>query len=141
MKMPGSIRQFNKRVINPLTARIAHSSWGLFCIIYHTGRRSGKPYQTPVIAFPTKDGFIIALTYGPEVDWYRNIRAAGGCRILWHRQIYEIKQIEPLEPKTALTYLPPFFRTVLRLVDLKDYIKMVGESPRLIRNVYHCCVN
>lgn len=130
MKMPGSIRQFNKRVINPLTARIARSSWGPFCIIYHTGRRSGKAYLTPVIAFPTKDGFVIALTYGPEVDWYRNLRAAGGCKILWHKQIYTIKKIEPLEPKNALALLPPIFRTVLGLVSLQDYIKLAGETPR-----------
>lgn len=130
MKMPVSIRYFNKRFVNPLTARIARSSWGPFCIIYHAGRRSGRSYETPVIAFPTADGFVIALTYGPEVDWYHNIRGAGRCRILWHRPIYEIKKIEPLEPKTALTYLPLIFRTVLRLVGLKDYVKLVGEAPR-----------
>jgi hypothetical protein len=31
---------------------------------------------------PTTDGVVIALTYGPEVDWYRNVLAAGHCELL-----------------------------------------------------------
>ena len=130
MKIPNGIRYFNKTILNPLTARIAHSSRGPFCIIYHIGRRSGRPYETPIIAFPTANGFVIALTYGPEVDWYRNICASGCCRIQWHGQVYEIKKIEPLESKTALTYLPGFFRMILGMVGFRDYVKMVGQSPQ-----------
>ncbi len=130
MKIPNGIRYFNKRVLNPLTSRIAHSTWGPFCIIYHIGRRSGKPYETPIIAFPTPDGFVIVLTYGPQVDWYRNICASGSCKIQWHGQVYDIVKIEPLEPKIALAYLPGFFRLILRQVDFRDYVKLVGQSPR-----------
>lgn len=130
MKIPNGIRYFNKRFLNPLTARIAHSAHGPFCIIYHIGRRSGRPYETPIIAFPTAVGFVIVLTYGPGVDWYRNVCASGWCRIQWHGQVYEIKKIEPLEPKTALTYLPLFFRVILRLVGFQNFVKMVGQSPR-----------
>lgn len=129
MKMPNGIRYFNKRVLNPLTARIARSSRGPFCIVKHMGRHSGKPYETPIIAFPTVDGFVVALTYGPGVDWYRNVCAAGWCRIQWHGQSYEIKNIEPLEPKTALTLLPPFFNVILRLVNFRDYVKLVNQGP------------
>jgi len=130
MKMPNGIRYFNKRVLNPLTVRIARSSRGPFCILKHIGRRSGKPYETLIIAFPIADGFVVALTYGPGVDWYRNVCKAGWCRIQWHGQIYEIKKIEPLEPKTALTDFPRFFRIILSLVNLRDFVKMVGQSPR-----------
>ncbi len=129
MKIPSKVRYFNKRFLNKLTSKIARSSWGPFCMIYHIGRRSGKPYETPIIAFPTTEGFVIALTYGPEVDWYRNIRAAGRCRIQWHGKVYEINKIEPLEAKTALTYLPGLFQTVLGLVGLRDYIKVVSPNP------------
>ena len=73
---------------------------------------------------------MIVLTYGPGVDWYRNVCASGWCRIQWHGQVYEIKKIEPLEPKTALTYLPLFFRVILRLVGFQNFVKMVGQSPR-----------
>jgi deazaflavin-dependent oxidoreductase (nitroreductase family) len=132
MKIPDGVRYFNKRFLNRLTARIAHAAWGPFCIIYHVGRRSGTPYATPIMAFPTPDGFVIVLTYGPQVDWYRNICAAGKCKIEWHAKTYEIRQIEPLEPKTALAALPFFFRTVLGLVGFQDFVKLVGQNPRSV---------
>jgi deazaflavin-dependent oxidoreductase (nitroreductase family) len=129
MKMPAEVRYFNKRYLNPLIGGIARSSWGPFCIIYHVGRRIGKPYETPLIAFPATFGFVIALTYGPEVDWYRNIKAVGHCQIEWHGKVYAIQKVEPLDRKVALPLLPWIFRTVLSLVGLKDFIKLEGQIP------------
>ena len=130
MKIPNRIRYFNKRYLNRLTSRIARLRWGPFCMVYHVGRRSGKQYQTPIMAFPAPDGFVIVLTYGAEVDWYRNVCAAGSCQILWHARVYEIHKVEPMEPKAALASLPMFFRVVLRRVNFQDFVKMVGQSPR-----------
>ncbi len=132
MKMPDKVRYFNKRYLNKLTTRVARSSWGPFCMIHHIGRYSGKPYETPIIAFPIREGFVIALTYGPGVDWYRNARKAGRCQIQWHGKIYEIDKIEPLKPRIARAYLPFFFRTVLGLVGLRDYVKMESPFPPVI---------
>ena len=128
MKFPSGIRSFNKRFLNRLTGRIARSTWGPFSIICHTGRRSGKIYETPIIAIPTADGFVVALTYGPEVDWYRNVSAAGQCRILWHGQESVIVKIEPLETKAAVPYFPFFERKVLSLVGTEHFVKMRKET-------------
>ena len=125
MKLPSRLRYFNKRVLNRVTGQVARSSWGPFCIIHHVGRRSGKPYETTIIAIPTAGSFVIALTYGPDVDWFRNIRAAGGCKILWHRQLYTIEKIEPMESRTALPYFPGFERMILRLVGIQHFVRMV----------------
>ncbi len=130
MKIPRGVRYFNKRFLNPLTGKIARSSWGPLCMIYHVGRRSGKPYETPIIAFPTTFGFVVALTYGREVDWYRNIMAAGRCQIGWHGKLYQLQKIESLDAKTALPLLPWIFRIVLGLVGFKDFIRLEGQSPR-----------
>lgn len=56
-----------KHTLNPLTRRLARSSLGPFSIIRHVGRRSGKLYETPIIVAPHRGGFVIELTYGPEV--------------------------------------------------------------------------
>jgi len=128
MKFPKGVRSFNKRFLNRLTGRIARSSWGPFSIIYHIGRRSGKSYETPIIAIPTADGFVIALTYGPDVDWYRNVSSAGQCKMLWHRHESIIEKIEPLELKTAIPYFPLFERKVLRLIGTDHYVKMKKQS-------------
>lgn len=96
MKLPKQIRTFNKHVLNPVLGRVARSAHGPFAIVKHVGRKSGKPYETTIIVFPAADGFVIALTYGPEVDWYRNMLAAGRCTILWHQREYPIDAITPI---------------------------------------------
>jgi hypothetical protein len=40
-------------------------------------------HHTLVKPFRSPDGFVIALTYGPDRDWVRNVLAAGGCTIEW----------------------------------------------------------
>src|SRR5579859_4030060 len=87
---------FLKERFNPLTRRlIAKSRRGPFAIVRHTGRRSGRTYETPIIVEPVKDGFVFELTYGPDVDWYKNVQAAGGCTVRWHGKDYVINKIEP----------------------------------------------
>jgi deazaflavin-dependent oxidoreductase (nitroreductase family) len=72
--------EFNRRVTNPLFRPI--SGWvPLWSIIEHTGRRSGKTYRTPVSMFTTPDGVAVALVYGPDRDWLKNLQAAGGGRV------------------------------------------------------------
>ena len=63
------IRFFNKRFLNRLFLKFAGVSRTPFAVIRHVGRRSGKPYETPIIVMPVSGGFVVALTYGPEVDW------------------------------------------------------------------------
>ncbi len=48
-------------------------------IVLHRGRVTGYEYRTPLFAFPTDEGFAIALTYGRDVDWLKNVQAAGTC--------------------------------------------------------------
>src|SRR5437660_486663 len=87
---------------------------GRFAVIRHVGRRSGKPYETTIMIWPVEDGFVIALTYGPEVDWYRNILAAGQCTLLWHGRVYAVGKPKPIAATTALPAFPPAFRPILR---------------------------
>ena len=130
MNLPGGLRYFNKYVLNRITGQVARSPWGPFCVVYHFGRRSGKPYETVIIAVPTANSFVIALTYGPDVDWFRNVRAAGRCKILWHRQIYTIDKIEPLEAKAALPYFPGFERMILRFVGIQHFVRMAYQVAK-----------
>ncbi len=119
MRLPFGIRKFNRDVLNRLTGKIARSAHGPFVIVQHTGRKSGKPYETPIIAIPAADGFVIALTYGPEVDWFKNISAAGKCGILRHKQQYAVSSIQPLSVPEALAYFPGIERVILRIVGIQ----------------------
>ena len=108
------IRYFNKYVTNRILRGFAKSSRGPFAVIYHVGRKSGKSYETTIMVWPLGDSFVIALTYGEAVDWYRNILAAEHCTILWHRKIYTLGKPEPIDVETALQAFPPFFKRILR---------------------------
>jgi hypothetical protein len=109
--------------LNPLTRRMARSSFGPFSIVRHVGRRSGKLYETPIIVSQVKDGFVIELTYGYDVDWHKNVLAAGGCTLIWHGQEYLINDIEPLDTETGRGAFPLPARVVLRLLRRKHFEK------------------
>jgi deazaflavin-dependent oxidoreductase (nitroreductase family) len=108
------IRTINKHITNPLLHRFAQLSRGPFAVIRHVGRRSGKSYETTIMVWPLRDGFVIALTYGSEVDWYRNILAAEHCTLLWHGRVYTVEKPEPLDAEAALAAFPAAFRLILR---------------------------
>ena len=47
-------------------------------IVHHRGRKTGRPYATPLGIRPaTANGFVMPLTFGEAAGWYRNIVAAG----------------------------------------------------------------
>src|SRR5438445_9228949 len=69
---------FNLAVTNRITGRFAARLPG-FGVVTHVGRKSGRPYRTPVNVFAVPDGYLFALTYGKDSDWVRNVLAAGGC--------------------------------------------------------------
>jgi len=110
-----------KHTLNHLTRRIARTSHGHFAIVQHVGRRSGKNYETPIIVAPLEDGFVIELTYGYDVDWHKNILAAGGCTIIWHGNPYTINRIEPVDTETGRGYFSPFQRTILKLLKREHF--------------------
>ena len=50
-------------------------------MVAHVGRTSGRTYRTPVTPIPAGDGYAIALPYGEQTDWVRNVLAAGSATI------------------------------------------------------------
>jgi deazaflavin-dependent oxidoreductase (nitroreductase family) len=74
------ISGFTRRFGNPITRLVAgHLPW--FCILRYRGRKSGKAYRTPMNVFRKGGAWIFALTYGSDVQWVKNVLAAGGCEI------------------------------------------------------------
>ena len=129
MNLKQSIRarflNFLKHYFNPLTRKIAGSSFGPFALVKHVGRRSGKPYETPIIVQPVTDGFVFELTYGPQVDWYQNVLAAGGCILRWHDKEYVVDKIEPLDTQVGLAAFPLLERLILRAIRRQHFLKMI----------------
>ena len=118
------LRNFVKRFVNPVLRNFARSSRGPFALLRHVGRRSGKQYETPIMVWRMKDGFMIVLTYGPNTDWLRNLQAADQGNLRWHKREYTFKKPELIDAKTAEPALPPFIKFVLRLRGQHEYVKL-----------------
>jgi deazaflavin-dependent oxidoreductase (nitroreductase family) len=80
MPAPRWLARFNRHVTNRTLGRLAPYMPG-FGVIIHTGRKTHRRYRTPVTVFRRPGGYVVALTYGPEADWVRNLLASGGCRL------------------------------------------------------------
>jgi deazaflavin-dependent oxidoreductase (nitroreductase family) len=132
-KLPDRIRTFNKYVTNRLLRGFVNLSIGPFAIIRHVGRRSGKPYETVLWVWRLGKNFVIALTYGPDVDWYRNMLAAGGGTVVWHKRVYVVGKPEPIDAKTAMLAFPAFFRPIFRRAGMKDFVWMRSSSSEPVK--------
>lgn len=80
MVLSKKVARFNRVATNRVAGKIAGKAPG-FGKIVHRGRRSGREYRTPVNVFRVPEGYVVALTYGPDTDWTRNVLAAGGCEL------------------------------------------------------------
>ena len=132
-KLPNRIRIFNKYVTNRLLRGFANLSLGPFAIIRHVGRRSGKPHETVIWVWPLGEGFVIALTYGESVDWYRNMLAARGGTVVWHKRVYVVEKPEPIDAKTALPAFPAAFRPIFRRAGMQDFVWMKSSASEPVR--------
>ena len=95
MQLPQWLARFNRHVTNPIQRLWA--GWApTMGILEHVGRKSGKPYRTPLTVFTTDGGVAIMLTYGPNRDWLKNITATGGA----HMRRYG-KTIELVDPEVV----------------------------------------
>lgn len=76
------LRSLQRDVLNPRQLRRAGDPTAPWAVIRHTGRKSGRLYETPVGAEPTEHGFVIPLPYDTRSDWVRNVLAAGTATLL-----------------------------------------------------------
>lgn len=113
-----------RNTINRVSAPLARSGRGPFALIRHVGRRSGRTYETPLMVARVPDGFVIELTYGPEVDWYRNITAAGGCVVIHGGTEYQVDRIEPCSTADGLAAFGFPRSLVLRLLRRHDFRRL-----------------
>jgi deazaflavin-dependent oxidoreductase (nitroreductase family) len=94
-----------------------------FAVVLHTGRRSGRSYRTPVNAFRGPDGYVIALTYGPDSDWPKNVLAADGCILLTRGTAVPLTGPRLVHTQRHPS-IPVPVQVVLRLIDVRDYLEL-----------------
>lgn len=128
MVIPRSVARFNRVVTNRISALVAGWLPG-FGIVEHEGRRSGRVYRTPVNVFGTRDGYVIALTYGPDTDWIKNVLAAGGCALHVRGQRVRLtapRIVHDADRRSA----PPVVRQVLAVLDVTEFLHFVRPGSQ-----------
>ncbi len=121
------LRPFTTRLFNPISRRVA-GRLPLFGILSYVGRKSGRLYHTPLNVFKRGDGYVFALTYGSEVDWVKNVLAAGEADLRTRGR--DVHLVEPqlfTDPTRRLMPLP--VRIVLRLNNVNEFLRMRQSPP------------
>ena len=101
-----TVRRFNRAIGNPHQMKTAGTPGAYASVIRHVGRKTGRSYETPVVAFSTDDGFVIALPYGSATDWLKNVLASGSANIVNEGDTWLIDQPELVPTAVAAPYLP-----------------------------------
>ncbi|MFC8921423.1 nitroreductase family deazaflavin-dependent oxidoreductase [Cellulosimicrobium sp. NPDC057127] len=124
MPLPRWVARSNKHVLNPLMLRVA-TGVGPMAVVRHVGRRSGLDRRTPVFAFAYRDGgrvrVVLALTYGPDVDWVRNVDAAGSFVLERRGEEYVVDDVRRVTGEDGARLVPAPVRVALRLLGVDEF--------------------
>jgi deazaflavin-dependent oxidoreductase (nitroreductase family) len=122
------LRPFTTKVFNPVFRHVA--AWAPGCaILQYVGRKSGRVYRTPVIRFRHGQGYVLCLVYGSDVQWVKNVRAAGGASLRIRRRT--VRLVDPevvVDPTRRL--LPWYARPLMRVLRVKEFMTLrAADTP------------
>jgi deazaflavin-dependent oxidoreductase (nitroreductase family) len=121
MHIPYFMRRVNRVFTNPVLGTIA---WLVppMAVVHHVGRKSGRAYRSPVVAFRNRNGVVIPMTYGRDVDWARNIVAAKGCELAQAGRRFKLRNPRIVGFDRAQQRLPAALRAFFRVADFPGYV-------------------
>jgi deazaflavin-dependent oxidoreductase (nitroreductase family) len=128
MPAPRWVARLNKCLTNRILGPLAPYLPG-FGVVVHTGRKSHRQYRTPVNVFRRPDGYVIALTYGPESDWVHNVLASGKATVETRG-----RRVELIEPRLVhdehRRLVPAPVRLVLGVGHVSDFLVLKQTDAR-----------
>ena len=113
------------KMLNPLIVKLAgRRHFHMAAQIRHVGRRSGRTYTTPVSARRSGDTVLVALTFGNQSDWSRNVRSAGGGSIRIDGEDLDVTQPQIMSRHEAKPLVQsafgPFERAGFRVLGIQQ---------------------
>ncbi len=116
------MQPFTTRFVNPVTRLVAGWLPG-FGILQYRGRKTGKAYRTPMNVFRRGDHMVMALTYGPDVQWVKNILAAGEVTVRTMGR--DVHLVEPeLFTDPTRREMPALIRPFLGFMRVTEFLRM-----------------
>ena len=131
MQLPQWLARFNRYVTNPVQRLWA--GWiPLHGILEHVGRRSGKPYRTPLVVFTAEvegqPGVALLLTYGPDRDWLKNLKAAGGGRMQRYGKTFGVADAQVVLKTEAAPHVRRGLRPIFARLPFEQAVLLTRTS-------------
>jgi deazaflavin-dependent oxidoreductase (nitroreductase family) len=116
------MRPFTTHVFNKFSRLFVH--WlPTFALISYRGRKTGKRYTIPMNVFRDGQDYIFALTYGGDVQWVKNVLAAGEADLrIRNTTTHLVKPERFVDPSRHLT--PWLVRKFLGLARVNEFLRM-----------------
>ncbi|MET8997599.1 nitroreductase family deazaflavin-dependent oxidoreductase [Amycolatopsis sp. NPDC004169] len=121
---------FNKHVLNPAMLLLAGRKHWYASALEHVGRRSGRTYRTPVVAGRVPGGFVVPLPYGSEVDWLRNVLAAGTATLRSGGITYVVSEPRIIDAGAAFTQVSPAYAQAWCRFGIARYLRLTAGEKK-----------
>ncbi|MEK6208436.1 MAG: nitroreductase family deazaflavin-dependent oxidoreductase [Chloroflexota bacterium] len=107
-----------------------------FGVIAHTGRRTRRVYRTPLNVFRgDNDHYVVALTYGPDVEWLKNLEASGGGELETLGQTWTVTEPRVFHDERRAA-MPQPVRSFLGLAKVHDFVEL-KRRPKQLTGDFH----
>jgi len=127
MPLSRGLARFNRVVTNRISRPLAGWLPG-FAVIVHRGRKSDAEYRTPVNAWLGDNDVIVALTYGRNTDWLKNLTVAIGGEVIAGRRTYRVGRPQ-LIGREGMSRMPAIARPLLRAIDVDEFALLPLIGP------------
>ena len=128
MVLPTWLAKVNRSVTNRVTGPLAPHLPGMG-VVEHVGRKSGREYRTPVNVFRRDGGFVLALTYGSDAQWAKNVLAAGRADIRHRGRTCAVTNPRVVDdPSRSL--VPAGVRLPLRVFGVDQFLLVDTDDAR-----------
>jgi deazaflavin-dependent oxidoreductase (nitroreductase family) len=122
MPFPRWLARFNLHVTNRILGPLARFVPGM-AVVVHTGRTTNHQYRTPVMVFRHEHDFVIALTYGRESQWVKNVLAQGGCELETTGRTVQLTRPRIVHDPERRK-MPSIVRIFLGVLNVSDFLEM-----------------
>jgi deazaflavin-dependent oxidoreductase (nitroreductase family) len=112
------------RLTKPFVLRSAGTSGSPTAVVRHIGRVTGREHQTPVVVARVDDGFVVALPYGVDTDWLKNVRAAGTATIVVDGQAHAVDNPEVISIERATAHFRPKEQRLHRQFGVRQAVRL-----------------
>jgi deazaflavin-dependent oxidoreductase (nitroreductase family) len=115
-------RPFAIHVLNPVLRQVA-PRLPSFALLRYRGRKSGRTYEIPLNVFRDGGDWVFVLTYGSDVEWVKNVLAAGEAEMTTRGR--SVRLVDPrVVAGGSLAFLPALVRVVGRLARVTEVLRL-----------------